>query len=551
MPSEDLHSRLMKPAGVRPYVAIPTLASWKGDVVRAKQRLQQFRAEDQREAIAKQFDFHSEVQRTAIAHQFQSALKVNPVGPTSAAHIKQLGFIAAVAAQHPQTRPQHVPQQPVGRVAGNLTDPYVIDAAIERYQAGTLQAGEPNDQISKAIHGSLLVDIYTVTGQFMGVISRNPKLRTDNDCALFPFYRALNWAAADAFGQVFGINGDEIDVYLKRQLIGMTTHGAMVDANVGSERFKDPTTGKETSRLVYLSDSEALALQLHIRAGKLMITNGQGELDPFDCSGDEYKDNTRGPNGEHTKTANTAYSGRESNGGKGVAGFAMGLNRNIYATKHWNHPAAKGSFYHSSYLAGREVLCTGCITVVDGTLTYINNDSGHYQPRPQQLAWALQALQALGVDITNVAVDCTWGKARLRDQRAPFFLSHAAFNKGMSFDVFDETKVRDAAKRVREAIAEYEARFNGFKGFFKAQSQTSKDAVDTLKRIRDDKTLIDEVHFLLYPSLKRWWPDLKPIVSPLGTHPSKRFRSDTVSDLRPRLETAIEPLLGPEASRKV
>ena len=30
MPSEYLHSRLMEPTGVRNYVAIPTLASWKG-----------------------------------------------------------------------------------------------------------------------------------------------------------------------------------------------------------------------------------------------------------------------------------------------------------------------------------------------------------------------------------------------------------------------------------------------------------------------------------------------------------------------------------------
>jgi hypothetical protein len=125
MPSEDLHSRLMKPAGVRNYVAIPTLASWKGDVVTAKQRLQQFRVEDQSNAIAKQFDFHSEDQRTAIAHQFQSAVKVNPAAPTSAAQIKQLGFVAAVAAQHPQTRPQHVPQQPVIGWLGHSGQPTV------------------------------------------------------------------------------------------------------------------------------------------------------------------------------------------------------------------------------------------------------------------------------------------------------------------------------------------------------------------------------------------------------------------------------------------
>jgi len=50
MPSEYLHSRLMEPTGVRNYVAIPTLASWKGDVVSAMHRLKRFLRKEQFEA---------------------------------------------------------------------------------------------------------------------------------------------------------------------------------------------------------------------------------------------------------------------------------------------------------------------------------------------------------------------------------------------------------------------------------------------------------------------------------------------------------------------
>jgi hypothetical protein len=123
-------------------------------------------------------------------------------------------------------------QQPVqqpGRRAGDLANATLIDAAIERYQSGAASAGAPDNQLAKSIHGSLLVDIYTVTGQFVRNILRNTNLRTDNDCALFPLYRALHYAAADVFGRVFGINGDQIDVYLRQQLIFMSNHGVEID----------------------------------------------------------------------------------------------------------------------------------------------------------------------------------------------------------------------------------------------------------------------------------------------------------------------------------
>ena len=529
MPS-DLHSTLMQPTGVHNYVEIPTLASWAGDVVKANQRLAMFRSNEAKKAIAQ---------------QFQGRLAVSPAAPTTRAQLKQMGFVAAVAAQQTHTGHQHGSHQPGGRVAGDLTNRYVVDAAIGRYQAGKLQAGEPNNQISKAILGSLLVDIYAVTGKFMATISRNPKLRTDDDCALFPFYRALHWAAADAFGKVFGVNGDEIDAYLNQQLIGMTSHGHAVDTNVGREVHKDPVTGKQAARLVYLSDEEALACQLHVSDGKLMITNAHGALEPFDCSGEEFKDTSRTKDGNRTPKANTAFSGRENNGGKGVAGFAMGVNRNIYSSRHWNHAASKGSFYHSSYFGGSKVLCTGCITVVAGDLTYINNDSGHYRPSGYQLSLALQALQAQGVNITNVTVDLTRNDRTFGMTKAPTLLEATA-KEGIPFNIVSTADFANIARRVRAALTAYEARS---KGLFTSQSKKSKDTLKTLKEIRDDETLVKEVQFRLQHVIREWWPRIRPIASPLGTDPAERYGTLSGSELRDKLCDAISPLFGPPAKR--
>jgi hypothetical protein len=551
MPSEDLHSRLMAPTGVRNYVAIPTLASWKGDVVSAMHRLKRFLRKEQFEAQQEAADFH----RQAFAKQFHD----HAGGPAGTAQIKRFGLVAPL-------QPKPVQQPPsASRIAGNLTNPDVIDAAIGRYQAGTLQAGEPNNQISKAIHGSLLVDIYTVTGQFMGTISRNPKLRTDNDCALFPFYRALHWAAADAFGKVFGIDGDEIDMYLRKQLIVMSEGGVYCDNHVFNQTLHVDAAGNSVPQLCYLSDEEALACRLHIRDGKFMIINAQGALEPFDCSGPEYQ------------TENTAYEGKEFNRKRGVAGFAMGLNRHIYARKHSIKDGPRGSFYHSSYLEGREVLCTGCLTVVDGELTYINNWSGHYKPSPIQLALVLEALRAQGVDIEKTVVEYEYVDEKDKNKvKNAFQTSGTVFLKMKLLGNLKEQQAeRDAkqakqaelaakqaelaakqaeiaakqaelkkcANRIRAALTEYEARS---KGKFTWQSKKSTRAKTRLLKIgQDDETLLKEVGFTLYPYLLTNWPSLKPIESPLRTGPADQYQRGETSELLTRLVDAFRDYLGP------
>lgn len=499
---------MTEPTGIPPYAAIPPLASWKGDIVRAMSRLQQFR-------------------REALASLQKAPQLVDSASDVGLLQRQRIGLLVSV-----QQAQQQASQQNVGRLAGDLTNSAVVDATLDRYHAGTLSVGAPDNQVAKSIHGSLLVDIYTVTGQFMRSISRNTQLRTDQDCALFPLYRSLHFAAADAFGRVFGINGDQIDVYLRQQLIFMSTHGAGVDTAVGKMKHVD-ADGKRTSRLAYLSDEEALACQLHVEGGRLMITNGRGELEPFDCSGPEYKDISRTKSG-FTKTANPARRGNEKNGGLGVAGFAMGLNRNIYARKHSNYDVAKGSFYHSCYLEGREVLCTGCVTVVNGELKYINNWSGHYQPSRQQLSLAVQALRALGVDIANVTVEYQQTDGKYETKLGPAFLESDGV-KGADFDGLSKGRFVSTAREIRQALVDYEKRS---KKWWSSPSPTSLNALQRLKQIHDDETLVREVRFLLGEKKKKgaaYGP-----TSPLKTPKSARLDQD--SELYKRLNTAMEGL---------
>jgi hypothetical protein len=479
MPKNEFHcSLIMETAGPRTgipvYRSIPTLAEWNGHIVRSMNRLKN------------------------RLKEFQQKLASSL--PRGAAPI---------------------PRDSYSRIAGDVTNSTVVAAAIERYHAGVRHVGAPDSQLSQAIHGSLLVDIYTVTGQFMRSITRNENVRTDRDCALYPLYRSLHFAAADVFGHVFGINGDEIDVYLRNQLIVMTDHGVAVDTNVG-QMMRPDARGEETSRLAYISDEEALAFQLHVEDGLLKIIDHRGQLVPFDCSGGNFK-----------KKSNTALLGTERNGNKGVAGFAMGLNRNIYARFHSNYDAAKGSFYHSCYLEGREVLCTGCITVVNGELRYINNWSGHYKPSKQQLSLAVQALQALGVDISGVLVEYKQATGAPVTTNAQAFLASDGV-KGADFNGARQ-RFLATARKVRKALDDYEERSNSW---WSNPSEKSKKLLTHLKHIRSDETLVREVRFLLGENLKNnYQPE-----SPLNTSTVKRFSRDDKSQLRDMLIEAMADL---------
>lgn len=337
-----------------------------------------------------------------------------------------------------------------GNPLPELTDPKLVGEALDRYHAAVL-ANPGADDVSKAIRAGLLIDIYGITGIFIKKVMRSQQIRSLGDCVLVSSYRELNWAVAEAFGKgtvsddefhfdKYKYYSDAIERKLKNQMITMTKHGAMVDVNVGSR-----------GQLTYLSDRRAMALAARVIAGKLMIHDEAGNPKLLDTM------NMTRANG------NECHSGRERNlpGGinSGVAGFAMTLNRTLFV--HGGHQVAgrEGnfySFYHSSYAGGEDVICTGCLSAIDGKLIYINNDSGHYKPTPQQILLVLDALRVQGVDMTDVrveygAVDAT-GAFHRHLRMAKMFMADATNREATMKDRSPQmsAEIRQVVERLRQ-----------------------------------------------------------------------------------------------------
>lgn len=62
-------------------------------------------------------------------------------------------------------------------------------------------------------------------------------------------------------------------------------------------------------------------------------------------------------------------------------------------------------FNHSSFNAGHDVICAGTLTIANGILQMIDNNSGHYRPTRQNLHNCLDVLSHEGVDLTHAIVN--------------------------------------------------------------------------------------------------------------------------------------------------
>jgi hypothetical protein len=86
-------------------------------------------------------------------------------------------------------------------------------------------------------------------------------------------------------------------------------------------------------------------------------------------------------------------------------GFVMGMSREIYMNQHVTRGSGQhASFYHSSYFAGKGVLCAGTIKITNGRVVAISNGSGHYAPRTSELVTLINTLFMHGVAMRGVTV---------------------------------------------------------------------------------------------------------------------------------------------------
>lgn len=72
---------------------------------------------------------------------------------------------------------------------------------------------------------------------------------------------------------------------------------------------------------------------------------------------------------------------------------------------------------HSSFLGGGAVLCAGMMKVVNGVITEISNESGHYSPTYRETAIFLLHLRDRGVDLSKITLKMSYPELSIKADR--------------------------------------------------------------------------------------------------------------------------------------
>lgn len=88
--------------------------------------------------------------------------------------------------------------------------------------------------------------------------------------------------------------------------------------------------------------------------------------------------------------------------GPGKAIYVMSQSGTLHVASH-----VVGHYHHSSLLAGADVGCAGELEAVGGTLMWLSNKSGHYQPKVAHILQVLHILQKGNVPMTFPLTVCS------------------------------------------------------------------------------------------------------------------------------------------------
>ncbi|WP_264330563.1 hypothetical protein [Wolbachia endosymbiont (group B) of Erebia ligea] len=80
---------------------------------------------------------------------------------------------------------------------------------------------------------------------------------------------------------------------------------------------------------------------------------------------------------------------------KGCVAYVITLDGKLVTHEHINVNESEWAYRHSTLAGGKPVLCSGLMKVVNGEITYIDNNSGHYKPEPANLYNAVKKLEGL------------------------------------------------------------------------------------------------------------------------------------------------------------
>jgi hypothetical protein len=95
---------------------------------------------------------------------------------------------------------------------------------------------------------------------------------------------------------------------------------------------------------------------------------------------------------------------------KELHAYAIDRYGNLFESQEFTSPqlqqygANVKYFNHSTFNAGRDVICAGCIGIQNGQLVWIDQHSGHYKPTRRNLKEAVELLETDGADLTQTLV---------------------------------------------------------------------------------------------------------------------------------------------------
>ena len=181
----------------------------------------------------------------------------------------------------------------------------------------------------------------------------------------------------------------------------------------------------------------------------------------------------------------------------GWAFFVMSMSSDIYMGPHiggktkdvdggWKYPK-----FHSSYMGGNTVQCGGSMRVIDGVVTGVKNDSGHYKPVDESLVKVLEMLKTAGQDIRKVDVRTILGEVTGKE---------GSLNRGVRGDVFVAQNGNwDAIRKgsCREIYADFSA---GRKDLLALVNEYFRNECDSIRKMAAEtleEPIIDE---------KKIWP---------------------------------------------
>lgn len=102
----------------------------------------------------------------------------------------------------------------------------------------------------------------------------------------------------------------------------------------------------------------------------------------------------------------TQRTGSQNTISKNHSGYVLSASGDFYSGPHKSGTTFKQTGqYHSSYMAGKPVLCAGEIEIIEGKIKHLNTGSGHYGPAKGYLLNVINALAIAGVDPASYKVN--------------------------------------------------------------------------------------------------------------------------------------------------